>query len=282
MQADGTVLQFEDTGRLRLKQIKSYLDIKNAITQIKDIGDDWFTNMYISDDELTEWIGKKQLIMLAGDTTFFILRKRESCFLLYFAVSSRKMFQQDIAELKNIIRQVISVDIIYRREYPYWIVEGLKIAGFTKGMSFKRMYLKKAYRTIEDISPVEYAGAGDVKEIKNILYKYFNAVCEQLPDEDEIIVAVAEHQIYVTRKADGNIISVSWFVKNNNNTLLRYWIKLPQYRNGYSSGMKRLLSYYGSTNRLFVWVREDNIRACEVYQHLGFIYDGLIDEVYYA
>ena len=47
-----------------MKLVESIDEIRQAITHIKENGAEWFTNLYVEDGKLENWIGKQQLFLM--------------------------------------------------------------------------------------------------------------------------------------------------------------------------------------------------------------------------
>ena len=265
-----------------MRLVNNIQKIKEAITHVKEHGDEWHTNYYIADKVAEGWIKRRQLRIYEDGQTVFLLRQRNTFFHLYYFASSAESFFSSLQHIMNSFPFTISVDVIKKNNSMRSVNASFGEADFSKHIRLYRMKLGR-YTPVASslLSDESYAEAVDAKDIYAMLHDNFDELCEQIPDIDEIEQAAIEHQILV-KKREKNIISILWLERSGGIALIRYWLTLKKYRScgAGTELLHRGLTLHNNARQTFVWVREDNQNAIRSYEKAGFLKDGLIDDVY--
>lgn len=265
----------------KMKLVESIDEIRQAITQIKENGTEWFTNLYVEDGKLEKWIEKQQMFIEMNPTDFFLVRKREGFWHMYFAVTDIGKFERN---LHGILRQCdgkIIVDLLGDIE----LLKGLLCAhGFKKYMSLTRMMkFCTDNQKSNKVPGTAYAILGEEQQISDILYENMDPLCEQIPDLDEIQVGIEQKNILVVRHENfvhGEIEAFLWWERYGITSQWRYWASRKKYRYT-GAGLKLYPLYFSATagvKRHVIWVRDDN-PISKLQQYYGFKFDRLKDEV---
>ena len=94
-----------------IKNIEEIHHIKNIV---RDNGDDFFTNLYVNDNLLSQWILRGQIYSFSSLNSIFVLRLRKEFWHLYFGTNDLDIFSKEIFCLTEKMNSSISVDLIHR------------------------------------------------------------------------------------------------------------------------------------------------------------------------
>lgn len=264
-----------------MRLVEDIQEIKDAITQVKEMGDEWYTNYYIADEVARSWIEKKQLRFFESKKTAFLLRQRGSFYLLYYFSSSIKNFSSSLRSLLGATKATFSVDILHKADSG-GVEEIFLHAGFEKRVRLYRMRLSKHTSAKGKLPEPCYAERQDAGVIYTMLHQQFDEFCEQIPDIDEIEAAIAKSQILVIKERD-MLVSFFWLERAGRTVLWRYWLTNPQYRAGSMAGiilLRQVMALHSDVMQTLLWVREDNPKVIRAHEKNGFQMDGLVDDVY--
>lgn len=265
-----------------MRLVEDIQEIKDAITQVKKLGDEWYTNYYISDEFARSWIEKKQLSLFERNQTTFLLRQRGSFYLLHYFSSSIKNFSSSLQSLLEATKETLSVDILHKVDSGSGVEEIFLQAGFEKRTRLYRMKLGRHTSVKGNLPEPCYAERQDADVIYAMLHQQFDEFCEQIPDIDEIEAAIAKNQILVIREQD-LLVSFFWLERIGRMVLWRYWLTNPQYRAGSMAGiilLRQVMAMHNDAMQTLLWVREDNPKVIRAHEKNGFQMDGLVDDVY--
>ena len=275
MQPEGDKL--DCTGRL----VEDIQEIKEAITLLKEQGDEWYTNYYISDNEAGKWVGKKQLRIYQYEKAFFILRRKHHFSLLYYFAVSIESLYLNLERLIDSTRGIISVDVLHRNTMGLE-EEVFLNHSFEKRIRLYRMRLGKRKKSKRRLPDACYANLKDAKTIEVMLHSAFDELCEQIPDLDEIEEAISCKQIMVIRE-DTEVVSFFWLERFGKSSIWRYWLTNPKYRDRSLAATvlyRQALALNEDATQTTLWVREDNQTVIKSYEVTGFVKDGLVDDVF--
>ncbi len=268
---------------IEMRLVKDILEIKQAITNCKSHGDEWYTNYYIDDEAATDLIRKKKLNIAENEYSFFLLRRKHNFYLLYFFASSIDGLATGIKSLIDTTSETLSVDVIHKKNLiSNKVFLTFSEAGFDRRIRLYRMRKGKCLPPKSKLPDVHYAVIDDVDIIDTMLHCEFDELCEQIPDKDEIEAAVKKQHIIVI-KEDLSLVSFFWFERNRQTVLWRYWLTNPQYRAGSIAGiilLQQVMALHNDAIQTLLWVREDNQKVIMAHEKNGFQRDGLIDDVY--
>ncbi len=93
--------------------MKNICEIHHAKNIIKNSGENFFTNFYVNDNLLIQWILRSQIYYFSSCNTLFILRLRKEFWHLYFLTNDLDIFSEELFCLTKKITSSISLDIIY-------------------------------------------------------------------------------------------------------------------------------------------------------------------------
>ena len=256
-------------------------EIKEAITALKEQGDEWFTNYYISDDVAEDWIKKNKIRIYQEAKTVFLLREKANFSLLFYFSVDIEEFSSSLQRLLESTDETLSVDVLHKNNAAKTVVEAFLNGGFSKRIRLYRMRLGKHAPIKGKMPELCYADDTDVDSIYTMLHNEFDELCEQIPDEDEIEKAIRKRQIIVIRE-NASLVSFIWFERTCKTVVWRYWLTNPQFRSISMAGiilLRQVLAMNEDASQTLLWVREDNQKVIAAHEKTGFVKDGLVDDV---
>lgn len=278
----GTCVQLEGDrrdcpGRL----VEDIQEIKEAITQVKEQGEEWHTNFYVADDRLSFWISAGQIRMRQTGSTLLIFRQRPMQWQMYVCNTAGETLASDLAECLLGVEGNISTDILGQDEA---LAEALPANGFRRYMLLHR--ITQTYP--EPTPPVEpfddkwLAGEEDLPGIMEILYENMDPRCEQLPDPEEFLQDIRNRNVLAIHAEESRELAAFLSFHRKGKLLhWEYWVSRKKYRKE-KLGLKLYAPYMQlnwDARRQIGFVRDDN-PMIEVYEYMGFRKDGLKDEVF--
>ena len=264
-----------------MRLVADIKEIKEIITALKEQGDEWYTNYYISDDVAEDWIKKNKIRIYKGAKTFFLLREKTNFSLLFYFSVDIEAFSSSIQSLLDSTDETLSVDVLHKNNTAKTIVETFLNGGFSKRIRLYRMRLGKHAPIKGKMPELCYADNTDVDSIYTMLHSEFDELCEQIPDGDEIEKAVRKRQIIVI-KENANLVSFIWIERKGKTVVWRYWLTNPLYRSVSMAGiilLRQVLAMNEDADQTLLWVREDNQKVIAAHEKTGFVKDGLVDDV---
>lgn len=266
-----------------LTPVKNIDEIYRAKNIVKDNGENFFTNLYVKDNSLIQWILRGQIYYFSSNNNLFILRLRKEFWHLYFWTNDLEIFSKELLCLTEKINSLISVDLLRRGggQDNERLVSCLLKSKFTKYISLTRMSCVKNPSEKKETDVSWTAELSDVYEVEKIIYENMNPLCEQIPDIEEIASAIYNRQILVAR-SNLEIAAILFFERKGISSTLRFWAVRKKYQ-GQGFG-KMVYERYISTNadarRWLLWVRDDNLKVKQIYQRYGMNFDDLYDSVW--
>lgn len=98
---------------ISITSVKDISEIHSAKNIIKNSGEEFFTNFYVNDSLLIQWILRSQIYFYSSCNTLFILRLRKEFWHLYFLTNDLDIFSEELFCLTKKINSSISVDLVY-------------------------------------------------------------------------------------------------------------------------------------------------------------------------
>jgi ribosomal protein S18 acetylase RimI-like enzyme len=253
-------------------QVSSLLDRSNP---------EFSTNNFLSIEQIEDYISRDLLFFDSNSSANLIFRKTEFNYRLYFSASRLFDLREVLADIK--LPLPISVDLIRRLEGESPALEIFLEAGFLHKATLKRMTLAQSvgarlpkYRN----EAVRVARESDIDSIHHLLHINFDSIVEQLPDLTEVRRYVESQNALVV---DGNNDICGLLIQTRDGKVahLKHWIVAESHQNtGIGMGLfSRFISDNNVVNRYDLWVLSDNQKVIEIYERIGFKFDGLIDEV---
>lgn len=263
-----------------MKLINDIIEIKNEIDAIKLQCQSIYTNYYVSDKKITNWINKQEVYILVNSDAIIIQRKRKEFSQVYFFAGSVEsmIIAMDISKKK--IKGSISVALLgdvenyieqlEKIDFRYYI--GInRVVKLVKGNNSKEPILK---------NDVELAKVGDGIEINNIMYDYFDIYADQILDVDEIEDVIKNNGVLVIRN-DKEIEGFYLFEKKGITSQALYSAVRFQYRHK-PLGIMLLDAYFAynpEVKRHIGWIKENNTASIAINNRWGLKKDGFKEVV---
>lgn len=275
-----------------MKQVIALVEVKKLMNGIRDTATDYLTNWYADDISLSTWIRRGQIWcdVYEAQTSdgklgkvLFLLRHRAKASTLYFFATSVAAFY---AVLPRVIEDTVSygpmaLNIV---EKGGCVANELQAQGYPLYRTLSRMrYLKwdDASHPPED-DRIAYAIPEEAGEICQLLQITMDPYCEQVPDVEDIVQAIARQEVLVYHHdREGTIEAVLTYHLQRSAVQWEFWATHPKWRHN-CNGMKLYDVFrYNMRNKkcITIWTRDDNpVRKLHHYFHAK--EDGLRDTVF--
>lgn len=262
--------------------VKHIEEVKQADSEIRDLNDAVASNLFFNKDNLRKWVNKKQLFLHQTEKSMLLWRDRTEFLHLFFCTADREEFKHT---LKNWLKKKVlpvCIDLLAGKDDDRHV---LADCGFTLRCRLRRMCSIRRYVCERGriLSDVDFARVEESEEIVTLLQDTFDSFSEQIPDMDEVKEDINKRNIVVSRDEQGKIAAIEYFNRMGQTLWLRFWATKAIYRERGLYGaiaLKKALDFHGDARRVNLWVREDNVSAINVYENIGFSFDGLEDEVF--
>lgn len=123
-----------------------------------------------------------------------------------------------------------------------------------------------------------WANESDCAEVKKLLFDTFSPITGWLPNNNELLAMIINHQVMVIRDESG-ISGVFIFTINNKKCELNAWVSLRGQGLDLFLNALNLLAEQ-EIKIVYAWINRKNINVRKMYRRFGFIADGLIDYTY--
>lgn len=259
--------------------IKSFKDAKTLWSVGKIVGRPSLTNFYLSQHLVERAINRNQFFGIAQPGCSIMWRRDRDFHHLYLHFSNRDVVNEMLNELP--ISTPVVADIIQRGNSHAEMVAALRDSGFVTHRVLER--LNRSPGGLPQPSKettIEVATLNDAEAILIALETSFDRFSEQLPEFDQIEVAITNNYILVCRQ-ETQIAGFLFYEPSGNNTILRYWYVKEEFRNQNvgSSLIRHYLTKAGPHTLSQLWVVSDNHKAINKYQYYGYVNDVLSDEI---
>ena len=120
----------------KMQLVKYINEIKEAITRIKEQGDEWHTNFFVSDERLAYWIEAGQLYLLQKEYTLVVMRRRPMQWQMYLCNTKEESLSHELSECLQGLEDNISTDVLGQE---LALSEALSVSGFRSYMLLHRI-----------------------------------------------------------------------------------------------------------------------------------------------
>ena len=265
-----------------MERIESIEQIRQLVAQVKAKRKGFLTNFYLDEFKHSIWIGKGVLFLLRGDDTCFIIRKKELFWNVYFITTGLDDLEQGLNMLKGRTGDVELVfDVIGKKGQNDALLGLFSRCGFVLSTTFVRMNRIPSLDDNRVVSgTVTMATVSQIREIEELLYRFFEDRIEQIPYYEELSAYAASGHVLVCIEND-KVIGFLIFEENPSTLYLRYWFVQPNSRDKKvgSDLMNVFLERGKDVKRQLFWVRMDNENAMVRYRHYGFKEENMYDYI---
>lgn len=242
------------------------------------------TNLFALREEVEAWIGSGRLEEedSAGATLFLL---REPVFHRVFHAAADPASLS--AALSTLPRDgALIADLVGRIGDPGPWVSAYLAAGFAERRVLQRMsrpggQLLPAIDPDRDVAcDVVRALPGDVEAVRDLLSALLDPYTEPVPTPDVLRRATDDGTLLVARRSSA-VAGVLWYERRGCSVHLRHWHLEPSARGAGLGGrmMRRFLVDCAGAGRIVLWVVADNATSIAIYQHYGFVADGVVDHI---
>ena len=265
---------------MRLRCVGDLGEIKEEIIRLRALPGAWRTNLFASDEELSQWIRRGEAFLLSGKKSFLLMRERGPFRHGHFCTAELADMGETLAFLEQKAQKPVSMDILGEDEK---LRETLSQASFRCTATLARMTRQNADMQAENLSlpDDEYARPEELPFLMEQLENTFDPLTKQLPGKEELSRMIEERNVFVVRRKAG----IAGFLVSERQgamLLLRYIAVMEKWR-GKAWGGKLLQNFLGircGIRKHQLWVQPENIPAVRLYEKCGFRFDGLRDDIY--
>ncbi len=261
-----------------MEQIRSIQQIRDLITDIRDLKKGYVTNFYLDEVKHGFWVADESFCYERCAECYVLLHKNDgfnNVFYIATTLDAVTAAFQHLTGLKNCV-----LDVVSRAEEPEEL-QALAECGFSVYNKLYRMNRSGKWEVkVDDDENVIEARQEDIAIIQSFLYRDFDMMSEQLPTTKELEERVKNRQILVYKK-DYAVLGFIIFEVLGKTWYLRYWYTSPKNRN-LRVGAKLLthaLSLAPDAVRQILWVIAANDNAIKRYEHYGFKKENMYDYV---
>lgn len=265
-----------------METLKSIEQIQGLIVEIRNLRKGYLTNFYLDSFKHQVWINSGDFKFLKiGETLFFARTSDDFCNLFYCSTTIKELteaFRQLEQQYPELVKMV---DVVGSDVQCQPIKDMLESHGY----SIYRQLVRMSRITPKDTENINnphiyFATLDDAKKVRELLFQYFDARCEQIPYQEELSEYAKNNRILVY-KEDVEIIGFVVFESNRSTHYLRYWFVHPEHRDK-KIGSILLNTFFNegqNTRRQLFWVITDNENAIKRYRHYGYTEENLYDIV---
>ncbi|MBR1579796.1 MAG: hypothetical protein IJ668_04785 [Selenomonadaceae bacterium] len=257
-------------------QVRAVDEVRRAKDVIA-VGDR-LTNFYVGDAALETWIRRKQLLINSDAQTLLMLRERNGFRHLYFVSTDLNDLADKLSALIAQSKGIISTDLIGDCSE---VSTAFNRAGFERYVTLTRMFKLKSIEKATVAEDDWFAAPNETNAVEEIIYENMDPLCEQIPDSEDIQVAV-EHQQVLAARHGSELAAILYFDRHGVTATLRFWAGRKKFRGlGYGKTVyDRYIALNADARRLILWVRDDNVKVKQIYLSDGMSLDSLHDEVW--
>lgn len=262
--------------------LHSIEQIQGLIAEIRNLRKGYLTNFYLDAFKHQVWINSGDFkFVKIGETLFFARISDDFCNLFYCSTTIKELteaFRQLEQQYPGLLKMV---DVVGSDIQCQPIMDMLESHGYCIYRQLVRMSRMTPKDTVGINNPhIYFATPDDAKKVRELLFQYFDARCEQIPYQEELNEYAKNNHILVY-KEEGEIIGFVIFESSRSTHYLRYWFVHPKHRDKkIGSILLKTFFYEGrNTRRQLFWVITDNENAIKRYEHYGYKNEEMKDYV---
>ena len=262
-------------------KVENFDQLLAQIEIIKAKSNGYLTNFYHPRKKVNLWVKHNLLYSISKDDTFFILKKTDDFFSLFYCSTDIEHLRKAISMARiGLPGKTLLVDIIGNEFSINKIEPAFLENSFKHYNSLCRMSRLISEKEIDSNPGICYAVPEDALTIELLLKQYFDPLCEQIPLMEEILEWIELKHVLVYKESD-LIAGFLIFDLTGVTSYLRYWFTHPAHRDK-KIGSQLLRNFFyesNSTKRQLFWVLEENENAIKRYLHYGFERENMYDKV---
>lgn len=255
------------------RTLVSYDELKETLASFKRVSKTVFSN-YVPSSHHKDWADGATTQVYIFDSAVFIVHDKGFMAEVIFISSEKECVIPCMEIIHDDIQTPIVLERVMRENKDEYLAR--------PNCVLRRMSRRSKNETPKsEIVRVEQATLEDIPELSKVFSLHFNPLTERIPDKMELGHLISAGGISIIRQNDG-IRGFVVYEKDSANIHLRYWWVSPESRDmGYGAAL--LHKYFTAGQeciRQFLWVFSDNNNAIAKYEHYGFSFDGIADEIY--
>ncbi len=258
-------------------------ELIDGIASIRNLKKGFITNFFLDYVKHSLWIENGDCFSIRIGDTFFIIKTQDSFWNVFYNSTDIESLTQDLNQLGKQYPEITTViDLVSKNEVNEPLLTHLQSCGYTTMCTLVRMSRPTAKVEYQaDFTKVKQAEISQAKEIRTILFKYFDKELEQIPYLEEIEELIRMGQVLIYLKSNGSVGGFIIYEQNKTTWHLRYWFVMPELRETKIGGLLCRKAFYesNSTKRQMLWVMKSNSNSVTRYIHYGFREDGLYDNI---
>lgn len=263
----------------KMISVKNISQLQEAILYVRSLKKGYITNFFLDLKKHSLWIEKGVLELSQIGETLFIFKKNDDFYNLFFCSTTLESLSDSLERMQY---YNFSIDIVGDQ----CSIDCLKVPFLEKGFSTYKSLVRMSRGTIAQEQQADRrnnivcATKEDAKVVLSLLYDHFDKRAEQIPFLEEI-ENWAEQNTLLLSKKDNKIVGFVAYEMMGVTQYLRYWFVDPECR-GDKIGSSLLREFFCKGNqskRQLFWVLKDNMNAIVRYQHYGFSFEKLFDDV---
>lgn len=256
------------------RTLSSCRELKEIITSFKRSSPRPLTNYVPNQMAHSQWANDGHTFIYEFDDAVFIVRDKGFMGDILFISDGSECIGPCMEAIHRDLRKPVVLERVIR--------ENKDASLGSPDCILRRMSRTGLFEVpAEKSGRVEKAVPEDIPFLLEIFQSYFNPLTERIPDAAELRELIGKGGISVIRRKDG-IGGMVIYERDTTNIHLRYWWVSPDSRNmGFGAALLREFFSAGQDcRRQFLWVFSDNSDAIAKYEHYGFSFDGIADEIY--
>ena len=269
-----------------MERVESAKQFGNLVKEFKRNNKPVQSNCFFLPAEVESMVRRGVLSFVQSEEGLYFHVKETGCYRLYYYLRSDSLPTVQKHECSTIL------DYVFRGEEEKELSkagsEKWEEMGYRPYKRYRRMEcLRSNFIPASDLAekmekyPVVPMSLEDYPTIVRLWEESLDGYSTPLPDETEFAEECAEGNVRGIRLADGSAGAVEIYVRRGRTGFFQHLAVDPQFR---GLGMGRTLhsaaikaAFSGEdVDKVNLWVDEKNVRAIDIYQKAGFVFDGLI------
>lgn len=263
-----------------MEKIDSIDTIRQLVAEVRAKRKGFLTNFYLDVEKHSIWINREALFFICVGDTYFIIRKKEAFWNVYFVSTGLDDLEHGLEFLKSKFFDVaIMFDIIGKKDQYDLLLKLFQRCGYEFSNTLVKMTRISSHEEHWSVhNNVSLASISQIQEIERLLYQFFDDKTEQIPYYEELVTYTTLGHVLVTTEND-KVTGFLIYEQNPSILYLRYWFVHPDYRNKNigSHLMNAFLERGKNTKRQLLWVMVNNENAQNRYRHYGFKEEDMYD-----
>jgi GNAT superfamily N-acetyltransferase len=253
------------------------------IEHIRGQAGEFTTNFFASREQVRIWLERGVLSYTENVGSLLIFRRDRGFCRLYHVAAGRQALSAAMASARGSFASgtALVTELVGLPEEVEPVAQVYREHGYDDYTLLVRLVRTNdvPLPACSGDSSVMFAEAADLPALHAFLERVLDPFRDQIPDPEELRVAVASRNVLVEHLADG-LAGVLLFETPGLTSILRYWYVDPRFCDR-GVGGRLIKTYFGAccARRIVLWVVAHNTDAIAKYGHYGFRKDKLVDRI---